>query len=81
MQLAARELLAELIDDDAELIDDALFGAAACRAVMGWADEHVLAAWMDGRSALRTPPRTHRALVPGPKKRIPSKRRLVRDSV
>ncbi|HET8868428.1 MAG TPA: iron-containing redox enzyme family protein [Agrococcus sp.] len=79
-QIAGRELAGGLVEQEPELLADVLFGAAACLAVEGWAAEHMLAAWTEGRSGLRTPPRTHRALVAGPKKRIPSTRRRVRDS-
>lgn len=78
-QIAGRDLAGGLVEQEPELLADVLFGAAACLAVEGRAADHMLAAWTEGRSGLRTPPHTHRALVSGPKKRIPSTRRRVRD--
>lgn len=52
-QIAARDLAGSLAEDSPELLDDILFGAAACLTVDGWAGEHILHAWEAGRSSLR----------------------------
>ncbi|MGX1791900.1 iron-containing redox enzyme family protein [Microbacterium sp. NPDC055312] len=52
-QIAARDLAGSLAEDAPELLDDILFGAAACLAIDGWAGEHILHAWEAGRSSLR----------------------------
>lgn len=74
-QIAGRDLAGGLVEAEPELAADVLFGAAACLAVDGWASEHMLAAWQDGRSGLRPAPRIHRATISVPKRRIPSTRR------
>jgi hypothetical protein len=52
-QIAGRDLAGSLAEDSPELLDDILFGAAACLTVDGWASEHILRAWEAGRSSLR----------------------------
>lgn len=52
-QIAARDLAGSQAEDAPELLDDILFGAAACLTVDGWASEHILHAWEAGRSSLR----------------------------
>lgn len=52
-QIAGRDLAGALAEDEPELLGDILFGAAACLAVDGWAGQHILEAWQDGRSSLR----------------------------
>ncbi|RZT60920.1 heme oxygenase-like protein [Microcella alkaliphila] len=74
-QIAGRDLAGGLVEAEPELAADVLFGAAACLAVDGWASEHMLAAWQEGRSGLRPAPRIHRATISVPKRRIPSTRR------
>ncbi|MFJ4045343.1 iron-containing redox enzyme family protein [Microbacterium sp. NPDC089987] len=55
-QIAGRDLAGSLAEDSPELLDDILFGAAACLTVDGWASEHILHAWEAGRSSLREEP-------------------------
>jgi hypothetical protein len=74
-QIAGRDLAGGLVEAEPDLAADVLFGAAACLAVDEWAADHMLAAWRDGRSALRPLPRVHRATISVPKRRIPSARR------
>ncbi|WP_016995834.1 iron-containing redox enzyme family protein [Kocuria atrinae] len=58
-QLAARDLVGNLVDDEPQLTEDIFFGAAACLYVDGHAGDQMLEAWMSGRSSLLTPePRT-----------------------
>ena len=45
----------ELLWRDPALLDDVLFGAAACLVVEGMVGAHVLAAWESGTSSLRRP--------------------------
>ncbi|MCR2801859.1 iron-containing redox enzyme family protein [Microbacterium sp. zg-Y818] len=52
-QIAGRDLAGALAEDEPELLPDILFGAAACLTVDGWAGDHILQAWKQGRSALR----------------------------
>lgn len=52
-QIAARDLAGSLAEDRPELLQDILFGAAACLTVDGWAGEHTLDAWSAGASSLR----------------------------
>ncbi|AMB60563.1 hypothetical protein AWU67_14110 [Microterricola viridarii] len=52
-QIAGRDLAGALAEDEPELLDDILFGAAACLTVDGWAGQHILEAWEAGRSSLR----------------------------
>lgn len=52
-QIAGRDLAGALAEDEPELLDDILFGAAACLAVDGWAGDHMLEAWQEGRTSLR----------------------------
>ncbi|MCR2793610.1 iron-containing redox enzyme family protein [Microbacterium sp. zg.Y625] len=52
-QIAGRDLAGALAEDEPDLLPDILFGAAACLAVDGWAGDHILQAWQEGRSALR----------------------------
>ena len=52
-QIAGRDLAGALAEDEPELLDDILFGAAACLTVDGWASDHILQAWEAGRSSLR----------------------------
>jgi hypothetical protein len=54
-QIAGSDLAGGLAEADPEMLDDILFGAAACLAVEGWAGEHLLTAWSEGRSSLLTP--------------------------
>jgi hypothetical protein len=53
-QIAAHDLAGSLGEDQPQLIADILFGAAACLTVDGWAGAHILDAWSDGRSSLRS---------------------------
>lgn len=53
-QIAGRDLAGALAEDEPDLLDDILFGAAACLAVDGRAADHVRDAWEAGRSSLRT---------------------------
>lgn len=50
-QLAIRAICGTLVDDEPELADDVLFGAAACLAVDGLAGEVLLDGWRSDRSA------------------------------
>ena len=52
-QIAGRDLAGALAEDEPDLLADILFGAAACLTVDGWAGDHILRAWQEGRSALR----------------------------
>jgi hypothetical protein len=52
-QIAAHDLAGALAEDEPELLGDILFGAAACLVVDGWAGEHMLDAWSEGRTSLR----------------------------
>jgi hypothetical protein len=52
-QIAARDLAGGLVAAEPELLDDVLFGAAACLTVDAWPGEHMLASWAAGRSSLR----------------------------
>src|SRR3712207_5344992 len=54
-QIAARDLAGGLIESEPELLDDLLFGAAACLTVDGWVADHMFDAWTSGRSSLRAP--------------------------
>lgn len=52
-QIAGHDMAGNLGQEHPELLDDILFGAAACLAVDGWAGDHILDAWQAGRSSLR----------------------------
>ncbi|MFD1722502.1 iron-containing redox enzyme family protein [Amnibacterium endophyticum] len=52
-QIAARDLAGGLVEAEPELLDDVLFGAAACLLVDGLPGEHMLACWAAGESSLR----------------------------
>ncbi|WP_295627810.1 iron-containing redox enzyme family protein [uncultured Corynebacterium sp.] len=52
-QIAGRDLAGGLADDEPELIDDILFGAAASLHMDDLIGAHMDAAWQEGRSALR----------------------------
>jgi hypothetical protein len=52
-QIAARDLAGSLAEDEPGLLDDILFGAAACLTIDGRASEHILHEWEAGRSSLR----------------------------
>lgn len=54
-QIAGRDLAGGLVEADPTLLDDVLFGAAACLVVEGMVGAHVLAAWEAGTSSLRGP--------------------------
>jgi len=54
-QIAGRDLAGGLVEADPSMLDDVLFGAAACLLVDGWGGEHMLACWQEGRSSLRRP--------------------------
>lgn len=52
-QIAARDLAGSLAEDEPELLEDIMFGAAAGLAMDDLAGTHVLDAWSNDRSALR----------------------------
>ncbi|WP_157550835.1 iron-containing redox enzyme family protein [Microbacterium sp. Root553] len=52
-QIAARDLAGALAEDHPELLEDIMFGAAACLTVDGWAAGHMLESWTRGESSLR----------------------------
>ncbi|OUE08596.1 hypothetical protein CMsap09_06585 [Clavibacter michiganensis] len=52
-QIAAHDLAGGLVESEPHLLDDVMFGAAACLEVEGWVGAHVLASWKAGRSSLR----------------------------
>ncbi|MCP2636238.1 iron-containing redox enzyme family protein [Microbacterium sp. HD4P20] len=54
-QIAARDLAGSLAEDEPELLEDIVFGAAACLAMDDLAGAEVLEAWSNGRSVLRRP--------------------------
>ncbi|MBT2504114.1 iron-containing redox enzyme family protein [Curtobacterium sp. ISL-83] len=54
-QIAGRDLAGGLVEADPTMLDDVLFGAAACMVVEGMVGAHVLAAWEAGGSSLRRP--------------------------
>ena len=54
-QLAARDLCGSLAEDEPDLAEQIVFGAAACLHVENRFAEHVLGHWAKGRSSLRTP--------------------------
>ncbi|WP_375475637.1 iron-containing redox enzyme family protein [uncultured Jatrophihabitans sp.] len=54
-QLAAHDLCGGLAEAEPQLIEDIVFGAAACLHVDNRFAEHVLGAWQRGRSSLRKP--------------------------
>ncbi|KDA06973.1 hypothetical protein DC31_00470 [Microbacterium sp. CH12i] len=53
-QIAGRDLAGALAEDRPDLLEDIMFGAAACLSVDGWAGAHILHAWSNGESSLRT---------------------------
>jgi hypothetical protein len=53
-QIAGRDLAGALAEDRPDLLPDIMFGAAACLTVDGWVGAHLLDAWTNGRSSLRT---------------------------
>lgn len=52
-QIAGRDMAGALAEDRPELLEDILFGAAACLVVDGWVGAHMLDAWTRGESSLR----------------------------
>lgn len=54
-QIAGRDLAGGLADDEPDLADDILFGAAASLHMDDLVGAHMDAAWSEGRSALRDP--------------------------
>ncbi|MFY9714716.1 MAG: iron-containing redox enzyme family protein [Microbacterium sp.] len=56
-QIAARDLAGALAAERPDLLDDIMFGAAACLAVDGRVGVHMLDSWSRGRSSLRSRPR------------------------
>ena len=52
-QIAARDLAGALAQDEPELLEDVLFGAAACLYVDGLMGDHMLECWSNERSSLR----------------------------
>ena len=52
-QIAARDLAGALAQDEPELLEDVLFGAAACLYVDGLMGDHMLECWSSERSSLR----------------------------
>ncbi|WP_029291349.1 iron-containing redox enzyme family protein [Cellulomonas sp. HZM] len=54
-QIAGRDLAGGLAEQEPELVDDILFGAAACLYLDDLVGAHLLDAWGRGRSSLRTP--------------------------
>jgi hypothetical protein len=54
-QIAGRDLAGGLVEQQPELRDDVLFGAAACLAVDGRVGAHILERWTAGESSLRRP--------------------------
>jgi hypothetical protein len=54
-QIAGRDLAGGLVEADPSLLDDVMFGAAACLTVEGMAGTHLLSSWEAGRSSLRRP--------------------------
>ena len=54
-QIAARDLAGGLVEAEPDLLDDVLFGAAACLLVDGLPGEHMLEHWAAGASSLRVP--------------------------
>jgi hypothetical protein len=55
-QIAGRDLAGALAESSPELLDDILFGAAACLLLDDLVADHLLQAWKNGESSLRTPP-------------------------
>jgi len=55
-QIAGRDLAGELAQQEPDLCDDILFGAAACLYLDDLAGEHALTAWTADESALRVGP-------------------------
>ncbi|MFW7415102.1 iron-containing redox enzyme family protein [Demequina sp. SO4-18] len=53
-QIAGRDLAGALAEDRPELLADIMFGAAACLAVDGWLEQHMMDAWGRGESSLCT---------------------------
>lgn len=53
-QIAGRDLAGGLAEASPELLSDIVFGAAACLAVEGWAGQHLLDAWSEGSTSLRS---------------------------
>ncbi|MFD1214781.1 iron-containing redox enzyme family protein [Arthrobacter sp. GCM10027362] len=54
-QIAGRDLAGGLAETSPELVEDIVFGTAACLAVDAMVGEHQLAAWQAGTSSLRRP--------------------------
>jgi hypothetical protein len=54
-QVAARDLCGGLLDDEPDLAADVLLGASVCHGLDARVTDHVLAAWHEGRTALRQP--------------------------
>ena len=54
-QIAARELAGGLVQQEPELLDEVLFGAAAALTMDSWVSAPVLLAWKQGESPLRRP--------------------------
>jgi hypothetical protein len=54
-QIAARDLAGGLVEAEPQLLDDVLFGAAACLVMDGWVTQHLIGAWSAGRSSLEQP--------------------------
>lgn len=52
-QIAGRDLAGSLAEDEPRLIDDIVFGAAACLTIDGLVGAHIMAAWQSGHSSLR----------------------------
>ena len=55
-QIAAQDLAGGLAEAEPELLDDILFGAAACLTVDDWPGRHMLEQWAAGQSSLRPVP-------------------------
>ncbi len=54
-QIAARDLAGSLAEDRPELVEDIMFGAAACLTVDGAMGDHILQSWKAGASSLIRP--------------------------